>query len=106
MYTFAQQPKTPPSTASTQSPLPGRSHLAQTPAENATVELKAALSPRLGHSLRSIPLHPSAGGVRQTKLAINEPGDGYEQEADRVAEQVRRMPEPPRNLSPTEDELL
>ncbi|HVZ52510.1 MAG TPA: DUF4157 domain-containing protein [Pseudolabrys sp.] len=28
----------------------------------------------------------------QTKLAINEPGDAYEQEADRVAEQVMRMP--------------
>lgn len=29
----------------------------------------------------------------QTKLKINEPGDQYEQEADRVAEQVMRMPE-------------
>ncbi|HJR75341.1 MAG TPA: DUF4157 domain-containing protein [Nitrospiraceae bacterium] len=29
----------------------------------------------------------------QTKLQINEPGDVYEQEADRVAEQVMRMPE-------------
>ncbi len=30
----------------------------------------------------------------QTKLAIGEPGDQYEQEADRVAEQVVRMEEP------------
>lgn len=30
----------------------------------------------------------------QRKLAISEPGDQYEQEADRVAEQVMRMPEP------------
>jgi hypothetical protein len=30
----------------------------------------------------------------QTKLAINQPGDEYEQEADRVAEQVMRMPDP------------
>ncbi|MCB0200868.1 MAG: DUF4157 domain-containing protein [Anaerolineae bacterium] len=29
----------------------------------------------------------------QAKLAINEPGDVYEQEADRVAEQVMRIPE-------------
>ena len=29
----------------------------------------------------------------QTKLAVNEPGDMYEQEADRVAEQVMRMPQ-------------
>ncbi|MCY7272245.1 MAG: DUF4157 domain-containing protein [Phormidesmis sp. CAN_BIN44] len=30
----------------------------------------------------------------QTKLHISEPGDAYEQEADRVADQVMRMPEP------------
>jgi hypothetical protein len=29
----------------------------------------------------------------QTKLKISEPGDSYEQEADRIAEQVMRMPE-------------
>ena len=31
------------------------------------------------------------GQPLQTKLRINEPGDQYEQEADRVAEQVMRM---------------
>lgn len=30
----------------------------------------------------------------QAKLAINQPGDEYEQEADRVAEQVMRMQDP------------
>lgn len=30
----------------------------------------------------------------QTKLRVSEPADAYEQEADRVAEQVMRMPEP------------
>lgn len=30
----------------------------------------------------------------QTKLAISEPGDRYEQEADRIADQVMRMPAP------------
>jgi hypothetical protein len=30
----------------------------------------------------------------QPKLAISQPGDPYEQEADRVADQVMRMPEP------------
>jgi uncharacterized protein DUF4157/putative peptidoglycan binding protein len=33
-------------------------------------------------------------GLIQAKLTINEPGDQYEQEADRVAEQVMRMPAP------------
>ncbi len=32
-------------------------------------------------------------GVIQTKLKIGQPNDIYEQEADRVAEQVMRMPE-------------
>jgi Domain of unknown function (DUF4157) len=34
------------------------------------------------------------GQPLQTKLSINEPGDEYEREADRVAELVMRMPEP------------
>src|SRR6185503_13721736 len=38
--------------------------------------------------------HWMAGKPLQTKLHINEPGDAYEQEADRVAEQVMRMAEP------------
>ena len=33
-------------------------------------------------------------GVIQPKLKIGQPGDVYEQEADRVADQVMRMPEP------------
>ena len=33
------------------------------------------------------------GQPRQTQLAINEPGDEYEQEADRVAQQVMTMPD-------------
>ncbi len=40
-------------------------------------------------------------GVIQTKLKIGQPNDVYEQEADRVAEQVMRMPEPDVNLKPT-----
>jgi len=51
------------------------------------------------------PLHPlmqlqqtlgnrAVGRFIQAKLKINQPGDIYEQEADRVAEQVMRMPEP------------
>jgi hypothetical protein len=34
----------------------------------------------------------------QTKLTVNEPGDQYEQEADRVAEHVMRMPDTPLRL--------
>jgi outer membrane protein OmpA-like peptidoglycan-associated protein len=34
------------------------------------------------------------GGTLQRKLTINQPGDAFEQEADRVAEKVMRMPDP------------
>ena len=44
-------------------------------------------------TVRSI-LYPGTKGRVQTKLRINTPGDAFEQEADRVAEQVMRMPDP------------
>ena len=51
---------------------------------------------------RSCPLRLPNQGARRTrpapvqaKLFVNKPGDRYEQEADRVAEQVMRMPGPP-----------
>jgi hypothetical protein len=47
-----------------------------------------------GHDFSQIPIHSSATGVIQTKLAINQPGDHYEQEADHISQQVMRMPEP------------
>jgi len=37
----------------------------------------------------------------QTKLTINQPGDRFEQEADRVADAVMRMPDPTIQLKPT-----
>jgi Domain of unknown function (DUF4157) len=39
-------------------------------------------------------VHARAVPALQTKLVINKPGDGYEQEADRVADQVMRMQTP------------
>ncbi len=48
--------------------------------------------PRPGWSLSRISIHPSP--VIQTKLAINRPGDEFEQEADRIAHQVMRMETP------------
>jgi hypothetical protein len=32
--------------------------------------------------------------VIQAKLTVSQPGDPYEEEADRVADEVMRMPEP------------
>jgi Domain of unknown function (DUF4157) len=42
-----------------------------------------------------------SGQVLQAKLAINAPNDIYEQEADRVADQVSHMPEPEADAHPT-----
>lgn len=67
----------------------------QTHAENLNAGLPSTASPRFGHDFSRIPIHPPpAAGAIQTKLAINQPGDIYEQEADRVSEQVMRIPEP------------
>ncbi|MBE9571486.1 MAG: DUF4157 domain-containing protein [Proteobacteria bacterium] len=45
-------------------------------------------------------------GVIQAKLKIGQPGDIYEQEADRVADAVMRMPEPQLRRQPEEEEDL
>jgi len=44
----------------------------------------------------------------QAKLRIGQPGDVYEQEADRVADEVMRMPEPgvQQQVGPEEEEIL
>ena len=36
----------------------------------------------------------------QTKLAIGDPGDAFERDADRIADEVMRMPDPPVRASP------
>ena len=41
------------------------------------------------------------GHMIQAKLTIGQPNDKYEQEADRVAEQVMSMPDPQIQRAPT-----
>ncbi len=45
-------------------------------------------------NLSRIPLHTLPSPTIQTRLAVNRPGDEYEQEADRISEQVMRMSSP------------
>lgn len=54
-------------------------------------EHPAAASPRFGYDFSRISLYPVAAGAIQAKLAVNKPGDEYEQEADRISDQVMRM---------------
>src|SRR5208283_2914400 len=48
-----------------------------------------------GHDFSRIPVHPPTAGAIQTRLTVNEPGDVYEQEADRIADQVLASPAHP-----------
>jgi hypothetical protein len=70
------------------SQLPARPATAQLgqPASNASCSVSPQRCP-FGGACHSCPPHI------QAKLKIGQPGDKYEQEADRVAEQVMRMPE-------------
>src|SRR4030095_197182 len=53
-----------------------------------------AVQRMLQTGVERISIHAPAEKTRQARLAINSPGDSYEQEADRVSEQIMRMPEP------------
>lgn len=66
----------------------------QTNAEDLKAGLAGTASPRFGQDSSRISMHPPAAGAIQTKLALNQPGDIYEQEADRVSEQVMNMSAP------------
>ena len=46
----------------------------------------------MGHDFSQIPVHSKSPASIQAKLAVNAPGDIFEQEADRVAEEVMRVP--------------
>ena len=48
---------------------------------------------RFAHDFSRIPVHSKAPVKLQAKLMVNTPGDIYEQEADRIAEQVTSRPE-------------
>lgn len=69
--------------------------------KNATRDLDRQPTPRLDWSFRNIASSDNLPDLSfsslsrpaiQRKLVVNEPGDRYEQEADRIAEQVMRMP--------------
>ncbi len=123
MLTFAQKSKATQQTASAKSTTPSRPFLGQsrrlhanihgqrmignqavlglprTEAENIDRSPAASVSTGFSQDFSRIPVHASAYTNIQPKLKVNAPGDKYEQEADRVAEQVMRMPTPAGNGS-------
>lgn len=118
MRAFTEKSKTVWPTTSTKSSAVSRDHVGQRRDRNSTLKLQrtvgnqAALrllrgnaegrdailtntaSRQFGHDFARIPITPHKAGALQTKPSVNKPGDQYEQEADRVAEVVMRMPGP------------
>jgi outer membrane protein OmpA-like peptidoglycan-associated protein len=64
----------------------------QTDAQEPEAELTGPAPLRFAHDFSRIPIYPPAAGAIQTRLAINKLGDSYEQEADRIADQVMATP--------------
>jgi hypothetical protein len=107
MHTFAKKPNVRQPAASASSmfgrthPRQNHEHLApradaaqrHTEANTATSEAETT-APSLDWNFSAVPVHAPVPARLQTKLELGMPGDVHEQEADRVAEQVMRMPEP------------
>jgi Domain of unknown function (DUF4157) len=62
-------------------------------AEGSAVELNASATTRFAHDFSRVPVHSRAPVNIQAKLAVNTPGDIYEQEANSISEQVMRVSE-------------
>jgi hypothetical protein len=62
--------------------------------EDHKAESSSSPMTRFAHDFSRIPVYSQAPVSLQTKLVVNTPGDIYEQEADRVSEQVTSVPEP------------
>ena len=128
MRTFPPKAKGSQQTTSTQSAKPGRSFFGQSCEVKSILDLfrtignqavkhlsgintrdteensTATSTVRFGHDFSRIPVTPSNPGVIQSKLTINTPQDRYEQEADRVAEQIMRKEIPSAQGTSVHDE--
>ena len=51
-------------------------------------------NPRFTHDFASLSIHSDPTPLIQARLTTNQPGDAYEQQADRIADQVLRTAEP------------
>jgi hypothetical protein len=68
--------------------------LLRTNSESLEFEPSTTAATRFAHDFSRIPAYATRPVRIQPKLTVNARGDIYEQEADRVAKQVMRMPEP------------
>jgi hypothetical protein len=63
----------------------------RTPYQALDVATSTYIEPRFDHDFSQIPIHSTQTVVPQTKPKANQSGNGYEREAEQVAEQVMRM---------------
>jgi len=87
MLSFGQRKKGSPEVTPARTPVPARARFAQGPVGHSTDGLPAAIG-------NQAVLRMLRNGTLQTKLEVNTPGDKHEREADRVADEVVRMPLP------------
>lgn len=73
---------------------PGRRVSFEPTRRNTVAHSGTAATTLFGHDFGRIPVHAKIPAEIQTKPTVNAPGDAYEQEADRVAEQVMNTPDP------------
>ena len=118
MHTFAERPKATHQNTSAKSIISGLAQFGQSRELNPILDLRLAIGNQaeqrllqfqteeiearqtgtvrrgFAHDFSRTPVYAGKPSLIQTKLIVNQPGDEYEQEADRVAERVIRMPEP------------
>ena len=68
--------------------------LSQAKPEGFEAGSEATTNVRFAHDFARVPVHAKPPAGVQAKLTANTAGDIYEQEADRVADRIMRMPEP------------
>ena len=122
MHTFAQKPKATQPTTSANSAISSPAHFEQSCEVDAMLHLQRTVgnqaaqrilqtneepkprligtaSSRFGYEFSRIPIHPPTTGAIREKPGADSPRDQHEQEPDRLAEQVTRMPAPLLQLS-------
>ena len=101
MRTFAEKPKVPQQAILAKSTVLGLAHFGQSHGVNSIRHLQRTIGNQAAQRLRQanaeelrIPVHHRSPVNIKSKLTGSSPGDIYEQEADRVADQVMHMPSP------------
>src|SRR5690349_9132191 len=88
MRAFAQKPNQPQKAAYSNT---ARTQVSPTGDEALEAGAAEPASLRFEHDFSRVPVHPPAPAGVQMKLAIDEPGDAYEKEAEQVSDQVMRI---------------